>query len=205
MSNTEGSKIVSVRAPKVARMEVPIIGVGGYIPHRLDEATARAAQKVDEDGKSIKGTAPRKERNLDVEYEACFYRDRNGDYAIPGSAFKSALKTAAIAVEGLDGTTVKRHVRILEEMCKLEYDEVVRREDAVRQGGKTRAPDIRHRPEFLGWSTKITVQFDMEVMPKQAVLNLLARAGFTVGVGDWRPDKGGDHGTFMIGESNVEA
>lgn len=197
-------KIVEIRAPNVTQMKVPIVGVGGYIPNRLTTETARLAQKIDEKGKSIKGKAPRSQRDLDAEYEACFYRDENDDYAMPGGAIKRALSTAAIAVEGLDGTTVKRHIQVMEEFLKIEYDDLRRREDVVRQSGKTGAPDIRHRPEFLGWSTVVTLQFDAEVIPKDAVLNLLARAGFTVGVGDWRPDRGGNHGTFMVGPTNVE-
>ena len=202
--NKNETNEIRIRAPNVTVMKVPIVGVGGYIPHRLDEGTAKLAQKLDAKGKSIKGKAPRKQRDLDEEYGACFYLDDDGAYCVPGSAFKRALVSAAIDVEGVHGTTVKRNIRIMELMAPLEYDELVRREDTVRQSGQTRAPDIRHRPEFLGWSTELTVKFDAEVMPMESVLNLFARAGFSVGVGDWRPEKGGEHGTFLIGESNVE-
>ena len=191
-------KEIRIEAPNWKIVSVPIIGEGSYIPNRASVEQAKIAQKIGTKGKT------RKQRDLDAEYENCFYYDQDGDYAIPGAAFKKAIVTAAIDLKDLYQTTVKRNVHVLEEFCKLEYKEVHRREDLVRQAGKTRALDVRARPEFIGWKTVITVRFDADVIPEESLLNLIEQAGTKVGVGDWRPEKSGQlHGTWHIGRTNT--
>jgi len=71
------------------------------------------------------------------------------------------------------------------------------REDMVRVG--MNRPDIRYRAEFWPWSCTFTVRFDRGVMSATQVVNLFNRAGFGVGLCEWRPQKDGDFGTFSVG------
>ena len=198
MTKQAEKKEVRIAAPNWKVMKVPIIGEGTYIPHRATIDKVKMVQKIGVKGK------PRKQRDLDAEYESCFYRDDDGDYAIPGSAFKRAIQAAAIDLQDIFQTTIKRNVHILEEYAKLEYEKIRRREDITRQKGINKTLDIRVRPEFVGWKTVITVRFDADVIPEESMLNLIEQAGTKIGVGDWRPEKSGNlHGTFHIGETNA--
>jgi hypothetical protein len=73
------------------------------------------------------------------------------------------------------------------------------REDMVRTSGIGRTPDIRFRGEVRGWSATIPVEFNADVVSLDQVVNLLAIAGFSVGLLEMRPDKTGfDYGTFSV-------
>lgn len=72
------------------------------------------------------------------------------------------------------------------------------REDMVRVGMTT---DLRYRPEFTEWSTEIEVTFVKSMLDRESVLSLIEAGGMAVGIGEWRPEKGGDFGTFGIDPS----
>lgn len=70
------------------------------------------------------------------------------------------------------------------------------REDIVRIGqGST---DLRYRPEFRNWSMIIRMEFDSMSLTQNTILNLVQRAGFGVGLGERRPEKGGEYGRFQV-------
>ena len=206
----EDEDVVQIQSPNYKVMEIPIIGLSPYIPHRL---SSESMQTIED---KVTGNARgknKKVRNFDEEYERCFYRDEDGDYAIPGVAFKRAITDEganqySLGNKDISKKMIARNIHILGSFCKLKYDKVRRRVDYPRQGGATGAPDIRHRPEFIGWKTKITVRYDADNFTKEAILNLIQRAGMTIGVGDWRPGSpkspGGSYGMWEIGKTNKE-
>lgn len=69
------------------------------------------------------------------------------------------------------------------------------REDVVRVGMGT---DLRYRPEFPEWSTVLRVVYVTSALERASVLSLIDAAGMGVGVGEWRPERKGDFGTFQI-------
>jgi len=58
--------------------------------------------------------------------------------------------------------------------------------------------DMRYRPEFSEWSVNVIVEIDSDLLNEQDVVNLVNRAGFSIGVGEWRPEKGGEYGRFAF-------
>jgi hypothetical protein len=73
------------------------------------------------------------------------------------------------------------------------------REDVVTVGMK--GHDLRYRPEFTEWSAVLEVVYVKSMLSMDSVLSLIDAAGLGVGVGEWRPEKSGDFGTFMIDPS----
>jgi hypothetical protein len=70
------------------------------------------------------------------------------------------------------------------------------REDVVRiSRGST---DLRFRPEFPEWSATLEVTYVTISITKDSVLTLIDAGGMGVGIGEWRPEKGGDYGTYRI-------
>jgi hypothetical protein len=75
------------------------------------------------------------------------------------------------------------------------------REDVVRVANG--APDLRYRPEFGEWSMDLTIDYDGELIGPETIINLLQRAGFGVGLGEWRPSSpksSGEYGRFQVEE-----
>jgi hypothetical protein len=75
------------------------------------------------------------------------------------------------------------------------------RQDTVRIGMGT--ADIRFRPEFPAWSAVLKVRLNRRSMTLEQLVHLINQAGFSVGVGEWRPEKDGSYGMFHV--ATVEA
>ena len=70
------------------------------------------------------------------------------------------------------------------------------RQDMVRlQMG---VADVRFRGEFREWSSKFVIRYNSAVISPDIIIGLINLAGFSVGLGEWRPDKGGRYGMFHV-------
>ena len=58
--------------------------------------------------------------------------------------------------------------------------------------------DLRYRPEFSEWSILLRIEYDTEWISADTIVNLLERAGFGIGIGEMRPQKGGEFGRFQV-------
>jgi hypothetical protein len=66
-----------------------------------------------------------------------------------------------------------------------------------------RTPDVRTRAIVPAWACSLRVTFVQPLIRAQAVANLLAAAGITIGVGDGRPEKGAmSYGQFRIADKD---
>ena len=73
------------------------------------------------------------------------------------------------------------------------------RTDTVKiDGGRTST--IAYRPQFWGWELDVPVVFNTNLVSEAQLLNLVQLAGFSIGIGDWRPERNGTFGTFSIKE-----
>lgn len=70
------------------------------------------------------------------------------------------------------------------------------REDMVRINMGT--ADIRYRAEFPEWSTTFVVKYNAGVISLAQLCNLFNLGGFAVGIGEWRPEKGGTYGRYHV-------
>jgi hypothetical protein len=64
--------------------------------------------------------------------------------------------------------------------------------------------DVRFRPVFTDWWANAVIKYNKSVLNLEQVVNLVKMAGFGVGIGEWRPERGGEWGTFTI-DPNIEA
>lgn len=55
---------------------------------------------------------------------------------------------------------------------------------------------MRCRPRFEGWTVKFSVCVDESVCDKSHLTRWMDSAGKLVGIGDWRPEKGGSFGRY---------
>ena len=76
------------------------------------------------------------------------------------------------------------------------FGEPVMRQDVTRNSNGQ--PDIRFRAEFPEWSVKLSIKYDMKCITPAQLANLFNQAGFSVGLGDWRPERDGSYGCFSV-------
>jgi hypothetical protein len=138
--------------------------------------------------------------------ESAMYRTDDGKYAIPITALKSSWVGAAHKDIGIEKTLVKKglFIRPYDGSGCLPMDCRTPEcwEAYVRVGmGST---DLRYRPRYTEWKLRFLVDYDADLLQPSDIVNLINRAGFGVGIGEWRPERGGEYGRYEVltGESN---
>lgn len=181
-------------------LRVPIIGTTPLIVHRFSE---KAKKKMLDDMQGKK--TPKQAKDPQAEYDAAFYRLTNGDYGLPAIAFKLATVGAArFYGKNVTMTALKQFLFFQGEvgedgraLVRIEGEPRMR-EDVVTVGrGGT---DLRYRPEFLEWRTVLEVTYVKSALTRNSVISLIDAGGMGVGVGEWRPEKDGDFGTYRVDE-----
>ena len=186
---------VHLKPINVKFMQVTIEGRSPLIQHKWSEKALRQMREKGE-GKKTKNREP---RNPEKEAHDATYFTADGKNGLPILAVKSAIIEAAHKDLGVEKTLVRKAIFLTGDamlMVPLECDEPIVREDCVRVGNG--AADLRYRPQFNRWSAEVSIEYDADLLQPQDIVNLIDRAGFGVGVGDWRPEKNGDMGRFRV-------
>ncbi|RME67213.1 MAG: hypothetical protein D6782_02990, partial [Alphaproteobacteria bacterium] len=168
-------------------MEIMIQGVTPLIQHKWSEKALREMREK----QSGRKTKTREPKNPQKEAEAATYFTKDGRYGVPLLAIKAAIIGAAHKDIGIEKTLVRKSLFIKDELgdgiLPMDCDEPVIREDCVRVGSGS--ADLRYRPQFNRWAVKLRIVFDAENLRPDDIVNLINRAGFGVGIGEWRPEK----------------
>jgi hypothetical protein len=178
-------------------IRVPIVGTSPLIVHRFSEKAKRQMLDAMQGRKS-----PKQPKDPQAEFEASLYMMKDGTYGFPTIAFKAAT-VGASRFYGKDVTLVGLRQTMFfrgepgddgQAMCRIEGVPVMR-EDAVRVG---QGSDLRYRGQFTEWSTAVDVTYVTSSLTRESVLSLIDAGGMGVGVGEWRPEKRGDFGTYRV-------
>jgi hypothetical protein len=190
--------VVAIDPIDVERLRVPIVGTSPLIMHRFSEKAKR--QMLD----AMQGRkTPKQPKDPEAEYLAAFYRFEPSGYGHPAIAFKDATVSAARFYDkSVTMTGLRQCIWFIGEIG-ADGIQLVRvdgepqmREDVVRVGNK--GADLRYRPEFRQWAAVLDVTYVRSALTRNSVLSLIDAGGMGVGVGEWRPEKGGDFGTYRV-------
>jgi hypothetical protein len=123
---------------------------------------------------------------------------KGAKFGFPSTAFKSAAASAGYR-GGVMPNVVATHgaFHIEDELVEIKGTPVMR-EDMVRLSGINAAADIRFRGQFSEWTTTFMVRYNSMTISPEIIVNLFNLAGFSVGVGEWRPEKKGRFGMFHV-------
>jgi hypothetical protein len=190
---------ISISRIGTETLRVPILGTAPLIVHKFSEKAKRQMLDGFQGRKS-----PKEPMDPEGDYERAFYRLDDDSYGFPVIAFKSAtVGGARFFGKDVPMTMLRQCVFFDAEFSKTDGQKLARivgdphmREDVVRISmGKT---TLRYRPEFTEWSTAIDVTYVKSMLTRESVLSLVDAGGMGVGVGEWRPEKKGDFGTYQI-------
>lgn len=193
---SEATESVKLKPVMRKLVRLRIVGTSPMIQHQWSEK----AKQMMRDKHAGKKTKNRDVRDPQAEGEQAAYKTLDGQYAIPLTALKSAIIGAAHKDIGCEKTLVRKALFILPFdkglNLPIQCSEPVICEDPVKVGmGST---DLRYRPYFDEWSVEVSFEIDGELLTVQDLVNLIDRAGFGVGIGERRPEKGGDFGRFKV-------
>lgn len=86
------------------------------------------------------------------------------------------------------------------DMAEIKGDAPIIREDMVRIG--MGSADLRYRAEFRNWSMEMILEYNASgELTLEQILNVMNLGGYSVGIGEWRPEKDGDFGRYHIATS----
>lgn len=143
--------------------------------------------------------------------EKASYRDKENRFYFPGAAFARLLREAG-GNHKLRGTrksakyVVPAAVRVGEDAvlirngdsASLAKDFEVDSRPVVIPSTKGRI--MAHRPRWDEWSAHFTLVINDEILPIDFVNKLLVEGSQQIGIGAFRPEKGGPFGTFLVTE-----
>lgn len=172
-------------------VEVAILGVTPLIQHRMAAKAMRellfpAPTKTRADKAANLKHDPLAEFRDAAEILA----DGPSYLGLRATAFKGALKTAALDLPGSTKAQVGRLVYIEGEYVPVFGIPKVSM-DVVRMADAKKTPDVRTRPILPRWAALVRVTFVRPLMDERSILNLINASGVTAGVGDFRQEKGG--------------
>lgn len=197
---TPQSSTTEVAIDRIAAetLRIPIRGTSPLIVHRFSEKAKRMMLDSAQGRKS-----PKMPKDPVAEYEAAAYRFEDGGYGFPVIGFKAATVGAARFYDKSVTMTLLRQCMFFQGEIGVDGQQLARidgepqmREDVVRVGN--RGTDLRYRPEFREWKTELTVVYVTSMLTRNSLLSLIDAGGMGIGIGDWRPERNGDFGTYQI-------
>ena len=191
------AKSLRVEIPeiKLQSFQVYLIGTAPLIVHAFPEKARK--QMLDKQMKQAKGG--RDARDPQEEFEAARYFLPDGRDGFPAVAFKATAVTACTSLA--DITKVEANGVIDGSLVRTALIPIISgpptmREDVARLSGVGRTPEMRYRPEFFPWGVEFEVILNPQVISFGQLGSMFQAAGHGVGVGDYRPERDGDCGTF---------
>ena len=207
-----GTMSIAIAAIKTQEATFTIRGISQLVSHAWGEKAVRqlldkhmrGEGEADEAGNvTAPPKTPREKKDPKANFEGAKYKTRKGHDAIPATAIKAALISARkftglkIAEDVISGCI---HVHgDADELIPIKYGKCTMREDMVRVGKwPNQVPDVRHRPGYDDWSAEIRITYRADKLSLSSLAALLQNAGFSVGIGERRPEKGGSWGMFSV-------
>lgn len=193
----------------IKTVKVPIVGVSPLIVNHFDhkiltmiEENGKADTKLTQGGKKKKIADPKE------DYEASLYYFADGKTCgFPACSFKAAMVTAAYRAYGRPQTVARSAFHVIADdpatgLVKINGEHRMR-EDMVRVGTMNKIASPRYRAEFPAWSAVLTIQFLADTFSEEDIFALVNAAGFSCGIGEWRPEKAnsGSYGMFRVANS----
>lgn len=214
MAIAKKNEAIVIPEIELATVNIPVIGTSPLIMHKWSEKAKR--EILDKQMKKAKSTGHEAKDPI-VDYVNSMYwlsgepeiiteetvnealSSGEARFGFPSTAFKaSAVSGAYRAKITKDKVSMNGAFHILGEFVEIEGLPIMR-EDMVKIGMGT--ADIRFRGEFPEWSAILPVQYNTGVLSLDQLVNMFNLGGFSVGVGEWRPEKGGSYGMYEVNGS----
>jgi hypothetical protein len=182
-----------ITAPNFQTVTCEITGVAPFVQLRFPKKVKELLRKKHEAGSTGKKGAKREKRDFNEDYAQSFYQMEGGGFGIPAASFRNAM-ISACRVAGFQMTKAKLTV-----FTEADGYDIEDGTPLVKITGKpemvihpvrnaTGVADLRVRAMWREWSAKVRLRFDADMFTVTDVMNLLARVGMQVGIGEGRPD-----------------
>ena len=204
-----------IAPPNMQCGELWIKGTAPLVLHKFSHKAIEMIKAKQQAGSvAAKGTK-KSAKDFKAAFEGARHLSLEGWDGIPAAAFRCACISACRLVgfkmslaklslflecDGFDATEGTPLIQVI-------GPEPRQLESMVRIGGIAKTVDIAVRPQWLEWGARLRIKYDADQFSANDVVNLIARAGAQVGVGEGRPDSsssaGMGWGTFEISDKKT--
>jgi len=190
---------VVITIPKI-EIDVVKFRVRGITPLIVSKFSEKAKQMM-LDKQMKKAPTGKEAKNPEQQYLESLYMFPDGKRTgFPAVGFKAAMVRAGKQL-GMVMTDLRGRFHVMAQESDLVEicGEPHIREDMVRLA--TGVADIRFRGEYsAGWEAELEIQYFVNGISKEQLAQLVVLAGFSCGVGEWRPEKSnsGSYGLFEL-------
>ncbi len=190
---------VVIKPPHFERASIRIRGTAPYLQHAFSQKARIKIEETQREGSRSRKGRHKEARDFEDDFEQAKHVSTEGWSGIPAPAFRNAMisacRTAGFAMtraklsifvepdgfDRVDGTPLLKIVGDVE--CHQGY---ARNESGV--------VDLRWRPMWRQWEVTVHLQWDADQFSVADIVNLMARAGVQVGIGEGRPDSPNSNG-----------
>jgi len=199
---------ITISAPDFQIIRLDIEGTAPLCINKFSAKAQNEMQASQEAGRTAKSRKNHGPKNFEGLFNEARHISTEGWDGIHAAAFRNAAISACraagyvmtkaklalfVQADGFDRDDKTPLVRI----TKGEPEMVIT--PCRNTSGGT---DLRPRPVYFPWGATLTLRFDAGMLTAQDVVNLIARVGLQVGVGEGRPDSknsaGLGNGLFQI-------
>lgn len=188
------AKNVVIAPPKIESAKITIRGISPMVQCKFSMKAQDQIRATQEAGQTSRKNKKKEAKDFEAVFQGGRHRSTEGWDGIPAAAFRSAMISACRTV-GFKMTLAKLSIFCVADgydeegtgLVKITHGEPTM---DVRPGRNANGSvDLRARPMWApGWQATVTLQWDADQFSASDVMNLLARAGWQVGIGEGRPD-----------------
>lgn len=193
---------VEIRPLRKKQIKVKIKGITSLLMEKMDSSVVETYDK--KKGHKIVQKDTRMEKD---KVEGKIHYTEDGNVGFPAAGFLKGMNGVATDrndIVSISGKQVKGSVRILGNIIPINFKEKKINETWGKSSGQTKAPRKICRPEFTEWGCDLDILYSETSISAEEIINTLNWAGFYMGLGAWRPEKGGSYGQYEVVMSDTE-
>jgi hypothetical protein len=199
LAKSAAAKVV-ISPPRMQHAVLHLRGIAPYVQHRFSTKAQQQMEETQRAGTQARSRKKREARDFEAGYEAAKHISREGWLGIPAPAFRNAAIDACRLV-GYKMTHAKLTIFIEADGVDAEDGtplvRIIKGEPEIHKGWGRNAnggADLRWRPIWHEWELMLRIRWDADQFSPADVVNLVARAGLQVGVGEGRPNSPNSNG-----------
>jgi hypothetical protein len=145
----------------------------------------------------------------EAEIEDKLYQDENGKTQLPATYLRNSIVEASkqFKIVGKGKSTYSKLVASTVQIEPFYIELIAEKYEVFRISAvnpMTKGRMMTERPKYTKWKASFNLVLNDPAVPSSVINEILEHAGKYVGVGDWRPEKKGMFGKFMIIEFKTQ-
>lgn len=185
---------VAITPPDFQRLAIAIRGTSPLVINRFSAKALELMRQNQEAGSVARSRRSRSAKNFEALFEDAKHVAEAGWEGIHAAAFRNGAISACRAC-GFKMTHAKLAFMVeADGFDRVDGAPLVRLSEGQAEPWLTPTRnasgviDLRNRPMYRHWAATLRVRYDAGMLSASDVVNLIARVGLQVGIGEGRPD-----------------